>query len=162
MVDGLMDITALFSDVYFWAALLLFILSIAGIFLILKALQKSSESNLELPESLQDEFSKTVRIAQSPAPRPTETPRALGVEPVTLESLNRMVRQMDETLSKIEKKMNEQNTDQMNEMAGQLKLIVQMLKTNNISAGSDASGPMKEKVDKMYQILSTLSQAEQK
>ncbi len=151
MVDGI-DLT-LFSDVYFWAALGLFILSLAGIFLILKALQKTSEEESTASDDEPD-FSQTVRISPPAAPPAAK---------ISLESLADQIRKVESSIALLDKKLQEHNTDQMNEMAGHLKLIVQMLKSiyNNSSSG-DGAGAVQEKVDKIYQILSTLSQSEQK
>src|SRR3989338_3279671 len=128
-----MELESLFSDIYFWAALVLFLLSVTGIFWILKSLQKDSEteiaeggSELVSPAGGPDFNAKTVQIIAPKAP-PAETR--------TLESLSRQISQIEETLSKIEKKFHEQNTDQMNEMAGQMKLVVQMLKSLSSASG---------------------------
>ena len=67
---------ALFSDMYFWAALLFFILSVAGIFWILKSLQNEpSEDSVEMfsPPELPS-VEKTVRIAAIHAPAGIDLP----------------------------------------------------------------------------------------
>lgn len=106
-----MNAATLLYDFYFWAALVLFLLSAAGIFWILKSIQSGEE-----------------------------TEAAAGA---TAESLARQIGRIEDVLSKIEKKLADQNPEQMNEMAGQIKLMAQM-------------------VDKIYQILSTLSHTETK
>ncbi|OGR82601.1 MAG: hypothetical protein A2901_00680 [Elusimicrobia bacterium RIFCSPLOWO2_01_FULL_54_10] len=139
-----MNLGALLTDIYFWAALVFFALSTAGIFWIMKSLQNETrEESSEMPE-----------IPEMPPPARAPAP--------TVEMLAQQISQIDETLSKIEKKLSEQNADQMNEMAGQMKLIVQMLKTVHSATGGDAQNSVQQRVDKIYQILSTLSQSEPK
>ena len=127
-----MGIAALLTDLYFWAGFVLFILSVAGIFWILKSLQTE-------PEEMEAE----------PAP-------------MTLENLAKQITLIEESIAKIEKRFHEQNSDQMNEMAGQMKLMVQMLKVIQGGGGSESVALVNQKVDKIYSILSTLSQTELK
>ena len=84
-------------------------------------------------------------------------------EPETQEdTLAQRIGRIEDTLSKLERKIGEQNADQMNEMAGQMKLIVQMLKTLGSAEGGGGDPVLQQKVDKIYQILSTLSRTETK
>ena len=156
-----MNLNALMTDVYFWVALALFIVSIAGVFWIMKSLQAEAPEHESfdfhsIPTPMHESPSPLVRTVQMPMPG-SPAPR-----PHTMESLARQIILIDETLTKIEKKLNEQNTDQLNEMAGQMKLIVQMLKTIYSATGGDTGASMQQRVDKIYQILSTLSHSETK
>ena len=128
-----MNFAALLHDAYFWAALILFILSAAGIFWILKSMQGEGEE-MEKPPGLEAEE----------------------------DSLEQRIARIEDTLSKIERKMSEQNQDQMNEIAGQMKLVVQMLKTIGSAEGAGGDPALQQKVDKIYQVLSTLSRTETK
>ncbi len=148
-------VSALFSDFYFWLALFLFALSVAGIFWILKSLQREShpEEREAWEAEVPQDFDKTVRMAAPIRP---------AVPAASLESLAKQIAVIEETVSQIEKKVREQNSDQLNEMAGQMKLMVQMLKVIQGGAGSESVALVNQKVDKIYEILSSLSQAEQK
>ena len=157
--------TSLFADLYFWVGLVFFVLSVAGIFWILKSIHRESEME-EAVDAMEMEnvyqappmeppvFLKTARTETVPEPPVRqEKPGA------SIESIAQQIAQLEESLSKIEKKMNEQNHDQLNEIAGQMKMIVQMLKT--VMTG-DTTAQVSGKVDKIYQILSSLSQTEEK
>lgn len=125
-----MNAAALLYDFYFWAALVLFLLSAAGIFWILKSIQSGEEDEA-----------------------------AAGA---TAESLAQQIGRIEGSISKIEKKLADQNPDQMNEMAGQMKIIIQMIKTIGGAEAGGADSALQQKVDKIYQILSTLSRTETK
>ena len=125
-----MNLQVLLYDVYFWAAVVLFLLSAAGIFWILRSMQGESGEVIIEPDA--------------------DTPE------------ERLAR-IEDSIAKIEKKIADHNPDQMNEMAGQMKLIVQMLKTIGSSENPGGGDPaLQQKVDKIYQILSTLSRTEVK
>ena len=124
---GRVNLEALLYDLYFWAALVLFILSAAGIFWILKSIQ--GETDEKFPEE---------------------------------EPLPQRIARIEEALAKIDRKLSEQNHDQMNEMAAQLKLIVQSLKALGSAEGGRTDAALHQKVDKVYQILSALSRTETK
>ena len=148
-----MGLSALAADLYFWVGLVLFLLSLAGIFWILKSLQK--ESDPQDSESEMESWKAPKMAGSEPAARPS-------AGPANMETLAGQIALIEETLSKMEKRFSEQSTDQMNEMAGQMKLMVQMLKVIQGGGGAESVAMVNQKVDKIYKILSALSQVEQK
>ena len=156
-----MGISALAEDLYFWAGLAFFVLSLAGIFWILKSLQK--ESN---PEPEENSWESPGRAASRTEANGrtvlTEAMARPAAGAAGLETLAGKIALIEASLSKIENRLHEQNSDQMNEMAGQMKLMVQMLKVIQGGGGAESVAAVSQKVDKIYKILSALSQAEQK
>ena len=144
---------ALAADLYFWVGLVLFLLSLAGIFWILKSLQKEPEHQDPEPET--ESWGAPKISGSGLAARPS-------AGPANLETLAGQIALIEETLSTMEKRFSEQNIDQMNEMAGQMKLMVQMLKVIQGGGGGESVAMVNQKVDKIYKILSALSQTEQK
>lgn len=133
------------GDAFFWFGIGLFCLSVMGIVLILKSLQKNSDEN-------------------STFGSPTESFKE-GDAVVGLETIAERLDNMEKILLKISQQLDAPSGVEKNELSAELRSLLQALKTNPIATESNQTNQINQlssKVDKIYQVLISLSASEEK
>ena len=134
----------LWGDMYFWIGLALFASSIWSAFWILKSLHREPDDP-SLPRDLNRE--KNTGMA-----RPTAA---------TLETLSEKLNRVEEILMTIEQKLGDPAKAQIGELTAEVHSLLQFLKSNP-SASNNQVSQLSSKVDKIYQVISSLSGTEGK
>lgn len=170
------EMTSLFKDVYLWSGLALLASSVFGMFWVLKALQKHSEENesilIPVPEAAPEApFARFEKAKEPQAPR-IEKPRSgdetqlLRASP-TEESLP--LDRLSEQLIHLEKKLNK-----MSEQLEQIRREKTPPEDGNAGAQQslkpapegkpdpDQLSQLSAKMDKIYNVLVTLSRPDTK
>ena len=146
----------LLNDHTLWIGIGLFAFSIGGIVLILKTLQKHSDSDSMVPPP------------ENLSPNPDSSS---GVLPATKEgvahnhtlNLKTVTDQLDHIeniLSSIAKKLDQPNSDKKNQLTEELNSIVKTLKSSTETIDQNQINQLSSKVDKIYQVLISLSAPE--
>ena len=149
------QLNELSGDFYFWAGLILFVSSLAGILWILKSLRKDSE-----PEWVGESGS-------GPDPNRPAQPEWMAEiydkDPgKALQILSKQLNRIEEILANIDKKLEQPNVSGIQEVSGEMKELIQSLKSNPNAAGTAQIGQLSLKIDKIYQVLASLSGTEEK
>lgn len=150
----------LLGDPFFLLGVGLFFLALFGLILILKTLQKKSLSEIiieeEKPKEKQKPFQKIEQSKETVS-------YSLNNDKVVLEVFSKRLGQIEETLQTISEQLNKlKNKESQNMVLEELKANLENLKNipgqDNMTRGEILD--ISTKVDKIYQVMVSLSQSE--
>lgn len=151
-----------FKDSYFWIEVGLFFSSLIGAIWILKSLQKESTPK-PLPLTNKPDTKDQKKDSQTASNLPDPLPEnQMKDKKATLETLSGKMDHIEETLSKIDQKLDQLSLKQLCELSQNIQTIIQALKSKEKDDEKDLLIQLSSKVDKITQILGLLFRTEKK
>lgn len=139
------ELTEVFGDPFFWVGVGLFVFSMMGIIWILKIFQKQPEETSMLTTESMPASASTVKEKTKPRPR----------NPATLDELSVRLEKIETILAELAPKL--QQPQEKNELADEMRTIAQTLKLQSGTGDPKEMRDLSAKLDKIYQVLVSLS-----